>query len=381
MMIIPTVRLGARWLLLVTSWLFVPKLVDGQRTVRVTSNLECVGCRIVLQPLARFGDDIGPGFLPGAPRSIARDRQGRWWVTVHDNDQMVRVYSREGAGGREIGRQGDGPAEYRSPQFVRRARGDSLYVFDKGALRLSVLTAAGTFARRAPGALPISMQDVIVLDDGSFVLNADLPTRKTAGLPLHHYDRNGQLLRSFGTDEAVYKQGAPQLVDRVLSRAQNGRFWSVLPTRYLIERWTPAGMRELELTRAAEWFEPHWRPRVREQGRPPAHRVVSVHEARDGMLWVSIQVPDARWRESLAPPRMVMGQMRQLVSDGSKATDTILEIIDPQTGKLLVSQRFDEPILRFVDDSDDAGVLAYASSVDNEGLVRVTVWRARIEKP
>ena len=83
----------------------------------------------------------------------------------------LRFYDPAGRFVRETGGRGSGPGEFQRINALGRGSGDSLWVYDFGARRLTILTPAGEAARtvRVPDALA-NVGAVGRLPDGSFVL-------------------------------------------------------------------------------------------------------------------------------------------------------------------------------------------------------------------
>lgn len=78
--------------------------------------------------------------------SAVRLRSGDVVVADPGGRELVLVTG-AGARRRVIGREGDGPGEYRAPQMVFGIAGDSVALFDSRSLRVSVYDATGAFAR------------------------------------------------------------------------------------------------------------------------------------------------------------------------------------------------------------------------------------------
>jgi hypothetical protein len=59
--------------------------------------------------------------------------------------------------------------------------------------------------------------------------------------------------------------------------------------------------------------------------------------ADDGAIWVLAMVPDSRWRSAVR----ATGEGHFEITDYGRYTDAIVEVINPRTGELVLSQRFD----------------------------------------
>lgn len=99
------------------------------------------------EPLWRIGDASGP-----APYLLDRVFSGL--ITGHgaalignSGTREIRRFDSAGAFVSATGRQGAGPGEFRSINWMSRFRGDSILVFDLRSQRFSVITPRGTFVR------------------------------------------------------------------------------------------------------------------------------------------------------------------------------------------------------------------------------------------
>jgi hypothetical protein len=120
-------------------------------------------------PIVRIGQ------VSGAPESqlfqvgpLARRSDGAVVVALASE---LRFFAADGTWMRTVGRQGDGPGEYRDIESLYRIRGDSLVIWDRGTRRVTWLTPDGRFVRDArvaqeQGAL---VDVAAVLDDGRLV--------------------------------------------------------------------------------------------------------------------------------------------------------------------------------------------------------------------
>ena len=131
-----------------TAQLSRPKIdTVGSRVVRVmnpgpTAWADTNGWKLVLertiQPAAGQ-----PGELED-PTGIVLLRDGRVVISQRQ-PAMIRLYDAQGHFVRSIGRDGDGPAEYRTPLIA--VRGDTVVAFSGGLGRVTMLTLAGARVR------------------------------------------------------------------------------------------------------------------------------------------------------------------------------------------------------------------------------------------
>jgi hypothetical protein len=120
------------------------------------------------------------------------------------------------------------------------------------------------------------------------------------------------------------------------------------------------------LQRDAEWFEP-WvtdTPLGPDQP-PPKPAVGAVKTDPQGRLWVLVLVPAEDWRDGLVSREWGWD------IDVYRAFDQILEVIDPESGELLVSRRF--PDHDFIGFLGDDMVVSYRE--DEMGYPFLDIWR------
>lgn len=119
----------------------------------------------------------------------------------------LRLFDDRGTHRLTIGGSGGGPGEFRSINWMRAYRGDSILVFDMRAQRFSVWTANGSFGRTFRAESPHgSPQPVGVFDDGTLLvaLGTQYDPRQQPGtvrdrLTLVRTSPTGQVLRELGT--------------------------------------------------------------------------------------------------------------------------------------------------------------------------------------
>jgi hypothetical protein len=189
-------------------------------------------------------------------------------VIANGGTHELRYYSELGVHVRSIGRQGEGPGEFRLIHSVSRIRGDTLVVWDPPLRRLSFLAPGGRLSEtvqlgRSPASLTIGGQSVPtfprslhLLDDGTAIVEPGFPTQvMTRGpggvrrdtIPLLVFDRNGGHIGMLGPVAAgetlVHEQTSMPMPFGHRLHVATGADGVYLGTgrSLTIERWTPAG--------------------------------------------------------------------------------------------------------------------------------------------
>jgi hypothetical protein len=90
---------------------------------------------------------------------------------------------------------------------------------------------------------------------------------------------------------------------------------------------------------------------------PPYSAALDIHEDVRGRLWIASRVPSPDWTKYPTENVPNRGQV-----ESPKRYNTMLELIDPSTGKTLASQRLQKKIMQFIDDTH-----IVTSSEDDDG--------------
>ena len=154
-------------------------------------------------PLVRVGVVQGdPPYELRLALSAVRLPDGRL-IVGNAGSSELRVYDPEGHHLRSVGRDGEGPGEFRNIRGVWRYRTDSLVVYDPSLRRVSVFSAVPSFTRSFPLASPgdgLAPSLAGVLPDGSFLVLGSARVTPALGAGAHR--RPGPVLR-YGTDGSV----------------------------------------------------------------------------------------------------------------------------------------------------------------------------------
>lgn len=106
-----------------------------------------------LVPELQLGElDGAEAMMFAAVSGLEVDDQGRIYVLDRQTNEL-RIYTREGAHVRTVGRSGGGPGEYTAANGLLWLSPDSLLVVDQEGGRYSILTGEGDFVRSVPRTL------------------------------------------------------------------------------------------------------------------------------------------------------------------------------------------------------------------------------------
>jgi hypothetical protein len=352
----------------------IPAVAQG--IVPVRDPQTCPGCEILLELVVTLGERDGPGRV-WRPSAMAVDSRENYYVAHGDGGfaaTQIWVFDRDGAFTRTIGRDGEGPGEYRLISRIDVLPGDTLLVFDARLRRRTTLAPEGSVVATQSFQVGGFMNSSL-LPDGRMVVNEHQSTPKGAGYPLQLVDREGRIVRPLGSVRPEYRPREPYRYQRPTSvGAAGGTAWTIGRGDYLMELWDTTGTRLAAFQREVEWFEPYVLGReVTPNGPPPLPAVGLFYADPVGLLWVAVRVPSNNWREvMLADPEWEYNW-----STVEKMRDWIIEVVDAETGDLLVSQPlYDVEATLFC-----GGNLLVAYREDEKGYPFLDIFRLRIVPP
>lgn len=127
----------------------------------------------------------------------------------------------------------------------------------------------------------------------------------------------------------------------------------------------------------SEWFEPWNSPAGSlDLSTPPTPRLLSVTEGQGGLLWVLAQRASSSWspvNETLPLSSAdLTDEMREHMSE---IYETVVEVINPLSGVVVVSQRFPGSAMFSLGEEN----LFYQRAEDDLGVVTLHIVRAVLE--
>lgn len=348
--------------------LLVPCVVSartapGQERVAIPDEVSCARCRVELQRLTTVGDSAGPGML-AQQGTVVVDSRGRVFAFTNFDPSRIQVFDRSGRHLTTIGRPGSGPGEFRGVVTAAIGPGDTLIALDFENSRLAVFDPELRFQRHVP--LPgISFQFVPAA--GNLVLAGELRTRDPTADPLQLVDSVGRVLRRFGGGAGSVNAGFYNAW-RQIGPGARGMVWSARVNEYRLELYDTSGEWRMSLVRRPSWFEP-WITRGNPNQQRPLALIRGVRQVGE-RLWVLVHVPDARWEPR--PPTQCggPGMLCTADADWERIYDTVVEIIDLPTRRVVASTRVPQRLLGFAGD----GVVA-SYEEDADGNPRYAIWR------
>jgi hypothetical protein len=286
-----------------------------------------------------FGDEdegtVGPNFVFDVTPA------GQFLVSPFSRNSEILVFDSTGAFQLVVGRNGDGPGEYRSIRHIKMGAA-LVHVFDNSLRRWTALNPKDwSVVGTTP--LPTDPHDVQPMGDTAVFSAGMVLTREKIGIPVHRVNSHGEIDLSFGEEEGTpFRADMSILARRVLAEAGPGAIWVSHVTRYRLERWSVDGELLEVLERETPWFEAHAVESIPDPEIPPKPIMVDIlFDEESSLLWTASVVADEQWAEGVE--RSVYHEGRGYeVKDWNKYQDTILEAIDVASGLVVGRIRLDE---------------------------------------
>jgi hypothetical protein len=365
---------------LLAALAFLAAATTAAAQVTIPDVPNCANCRIEIEELFTFGAFDGPGSLAG-PGRIGVDGAGRIW---YSDGPVPQVFDAEGRYLRALGREGEGPGEYRGVYTWSRLPGDSTLVFDEGNGRAVVLDPDLQAIRYVT--LPVSVSGATVLRWPDAVLGGAFIGRGArAGQPLHVLDMSGSsglFTTSMMSDgRRTAPPGGPTAYTQQLFAPSAGEgAWSAEVADYRVSRWDSQANPTGSWTRQASWF--HDNP----EGGFVRHSVSSIGEDDRGRLWVLLRAPrsdgPAKVEAALAdlfrdgPPSGPVDLPTSELPPPQELYDTVMEVLDVGDGTVLARQRFEAFFLALL---PGGRVAAYRE--EGIGIPRVAIMSLTLVEP
>jgi hypothetical protein len=309
----------------------------GQAASTIDDRHVCRSCEIRIEKVTTLSDPesgMGRYLSYGNLTRIDRDSRGRYWVVDDGSPTTVFVFAVNGKLIKRIGRAGSGPGEFRNLTTAIVGRGDTVHVFDRGLYRRSEISPTTLEVVRQVSVSDVPM-NVVLLANGNFVGTVSQAHR--VGHPFVELDRHGGLVRAFGGDGKPRPSAMQnRLSRRVLTDGQGG-FYAHPRSNYQLEHWNAAGRLTGRWSRDAKWFAP------REPGDNAvgAASITAAWVNDGGFIFVVSWVRQEGWEKGMGQIRGEGGRMTYGVVDWDRVFDSIVEVIDPRTSRVVATTRHD----------------------------------------
>jgi hypothetical protein len=330
-------------------------------------------CRIVLNKAMALGDDNDDVALR-TNTVLSRDAAGRYLAAATHSQSSIAVFAPNGDELTSFGRQGEGPGEFGRIRYVRATPGDSILVMDRS--KLALFTPSGLPVRERALPSGVAAFRFAVLQSGHVVVNNYFPTHRSLIL----LNRTFDALRELGTTTPANSRNDSDAIQYHVVGLDSGRFAAVRQNyRYGIEIYDTTGALVRSFDKIPSWYVPWTEAEKLARGyQTHAYPVIQGIHAKGQQLWVAARVPDPLWKDP-DPPSRAADRTRETsvkpvpIDEYDRRYDTVIEVLNISTGKVLVSQRFDALVSHFTE-----GGFLYSLREAPSLLLRIDIWRPEI---
>lgn len=328
----------------------------------------CSECRIDVEVVAEFGHELDDGMI-GSPFPVVSSlRDGRWLALDGAEPGVFRFYSPEGRYESRLDLFGPGPGEFTGLSDLL-AVDEGYLAYDVTLSRLTWLDSSFRFLRSMQVAGNAGR--IALLPDESAVVLTHLSVAdsgRTNVLQLHRFDGTPPV--AFGGPGASPDLRAdPRATSRVIAVDREGAIWSGRISQYEFVKLSVYGDTLATLRRTGSVFgEGPYSPTPFDAGDPaPSPRVHRLFLDADGLLWVVFIVAGEGW-EAAVRDRPVEG-----VPDPQGVWDSMVEVIDPRSGRLLARRRLPHYLGAVRTISDSGRVMVQYVAERSDGTLSVQV--------
>jgi len=287
---------------------------------------ECLELEVALS----FGFADDEGALLTLQPVITRLPDGRWVVFEAPVGGVIRIHNPDGSFQRAVEARGEGPGEYRGLSRLLPNGTGGFVLYDVTNHRLSYVAEDFSFLSSNPF---FSAMRIEALSDGSFVVNATLPSTVAQGHVVSVVDSTGSVRVGLGgSGRPIDLRKGPHVRHRIIAVDHDDNVWIGYREKYELEKYSADGRLLQSMSRMADWFVPHTNilPPRDVNSDPPNPKFRELTVDNDGMLWAMVWVADPDWKEGYDPYALM---------DDDKVYDTVLERIDPASGRVFARTR------------------------------------------
>lgn len=344
----------------------------AQTTIDLSEFEICDECELPLEEVVTLGSPAGPGMIGEEWTRATWHRDLGYLVFA---GAALRLFDPDGGFVRKIGREGEGPGEFRWIGDVQLAQ-DRIAVLDSRAQTWSLYGEDGSFVGRKTYSGDLGRGRFVVAGADTVVFAAwERRNRDAVGLPLHLTTLSADsTVAHFGPESAEYIPDEPYGSYAVLSTlSRPGTVWWGRVARPHLEEWSLDGRHLRTVVGALPWF-PKEVPPFKTIPMPTYTRLGYFGLDALGRLWTLIEIPDPEWEDI----ELVRDPEGWLVPKGGDIRDhqwrdARLDVFDLGDGRHLGHYRWDgvHPALMVLNDD-----LAVSSvELDGEMIPRLVIYK------
>lgn len=333
----------------------------------------CNDCEFAMAEEVRLGDRDGPGIVEADHMRAAWNGE-LGFLLFPLGGTGIKIFGHDGTFEREIGKEGEGPGEFRSIWDLD-VIDERIVVLEGGRKTVVMLSHAGDYITQHRFHHPEGGQ-VTPVGQGRLVMFATTWRTRVIEHPLHLIDlSSGATTLQFGAANAgaevtdILFNTGKRVAGSVVSRP--GTVWWGWNATADVQEWSAEG----EFLRYVEGELP-WFPEITEMPdlsrEPPATLLTGLALDADDNLWVTLRTADPAW-DDVPLERLRVGYA---VPEGREDEyyDTRLDVFSLRERRHLGRYVWDSADGRLLDRGGEPAV--YVPEYDNAMVPQVVVYRA-----
>lgn len=275
---------------------------------------------------------------------------------------LIALYDSTGNFLEELGVAGRGPKELRS---VRRVLplGDSLYLLDRGNMRVAVMDGARSIVRTFE--IRGTASEMVEGAPGQFILyanTAEFPDGYQRP-PLVRVDASGRPIGDFGEPRRTWGGSVRIASDRA------GGVWITRPEAYDVEHFDSSGQLMHRIRRQPPWFPTTAAARMNVLTRRRMTVLADIAVDSTGNIWILV----TDWDMQQAPTREDGHEVKPLGVEDVRATMRgIVEVLRP-SGEVITTAVLNQHVLGGFVDNPDGGVSVFGFRETEEGDLAIEI--------
>ena len=338
----------------------------------------CGDCEFEMTELVHLGDRDGAGIIE-ADHMRAAWSEELGYLLFPLGGTGIKIFDHDGAFMREIGREGEGPGEFRSIWDLDVING-RIVVLEGGRKAVVILSPAGEYTSQHPYQHPEGGQ-VTPVGQGRVVMFATIWRTRVIEHPLHLIDlSSGATTLQFGAANAgaevtdIQFNTGKRVEGSVLSRP--GTVWWGWTATPGVQEWSAEG----EFLRFVEGELP-WFPEITEMPdpsrEPPETILTGLALDADDNLWMTVRTADPAWDDVPLEPMRVGYAVPAGRED--EYFDTRLDVFSLRERRHLGRYVWDAADGNLLDRGGEPAV--YVPEYDNAMVPRIVVYGAGSARP
>jgi hypothetical protein len=305
---------------------------------------------------------------------IAMDGRGHVYLVADWRRWQVDVFDSTGRHVKTLDKRGAGPGEFRGIRGLVVGDGDTTSVIDQSNGRRVYLSPSSLEEVRTAKWYGTPVAGLSRLSPGRLVGANWLQSHSPLSRAIIVFDDSGQkvMMVDGGPDSTRPRSGMEWA--RWVTPDGSGGFFSAHMGEYVIDKWSADGRLLGSRRIPSSWMagtSESSDPKAFELGGSPI--VKGIVRDTSGLLWVLGRIRDRKWRKGLGTRKDESGREVQFPDDWNQYDDSVIEVIDPETGAVVARQRFNAAFFRFARPG-------YVVSASDEPTPRFILWRLELHR-